>query len=407
MAINVVDDFTQVIADVSDILSVALVKVPTLNWLKFAGPQISGNEFGQFEWTERVREEETGTLSLTYTSASGLMKVTDSSIFLVNDIVYIEDHLDADDITPIFRVTAIPDGTTISVTLLNGTDTTFVLATPPQVIFRQNPIPDLATAGTGGIAEPVIKNNYLQMFQDDIEIGGKAQRLTDSGRVKGLPDALAEGFTDTIHAIARQIENAIWFGFPSAESKANARGSSMGGINFYVNTASNDNRINAGANPVTEDDLNSAMRQAYNNGLPLGDEVIMFVSPDNADVIGSLRTDKIRMVQEDDRIGQQISVFVPSAIGARPIQIITDHKQRNDKIFLLARDNVQLVSSVSSVQNPSTPAPPSPIDMPNGVAWVVDSTVPGTHGKLFTVRAELSIRVKQALRFHSVIHNIA
>ncbi len=409
--LQVIPDYTDanVLADISPLLSMVMARSPQLNWLMING-SVRGDETRLFDWPEIAREETTGTLAVTYVSASGTIVMTagDGVKFKDDDIIYIEGHKDADNLQVKFRVDSIAVET-ITATRVAGSATGLAVTVPGQTIHRQNPVRDNAGAGTEKTDEHVLVNNFLQLFQRDIEIGAKAQQLSKAGGVPGLNDLFAHGLSHKIHEIVREIENAIWFG--NGQPETAALGAAMKGIEQFVNTAADDNRVDAGSASLTEGMINDLIQQLYQRGLTQSDQLVLIASPANARAISAFARDTIRLERTDSQRGNQVQTFIPELQGTQTVEIIWDHKQQDSQVWLLARNQIDIVGAepAPEVKDAMTmPAIPTEMNASNlqGFGWVVDSTPPGQHGRIFTVRAELSIRVRQALRVHGTIHSI-
>ncbi len=407
--LQVIPEYTaaNVLADISPLLVVAMAKSPQLNWMQING-SVRGDQTRLFDWPELLREETTGTLASNYTAASGTIVLTggDGAKFKDDDIIYIELHKDSDFLQVKFRIDSIATDT-LTVTHIGGTDTSLTAAS--QLVHRQNPTLDNAAAGTEKTDEHTLVSNFLQLFQRDIEIGAKAQQLSRSGGVPGLNDLFAHGLNHKVYEIVREIENAIWWGNGQAETAA--IGAAMKGIEEFVNTAANDNRVNAGASALTGGMINDLVTKLYERGLTQSDQLVLIASPANARAISSLNSDIIRLERTDGTRGNQVQTFVPELQGTQPIDILWDHKQQDNQVWVLSKNQIDIVGAEPAPEvRDATPMPGIPSEMNasnlQGFGWVVDSTTPGQHGRKFTVRAELSIRVRQGLRFHGTIHNI-
>lgn len=407
MAVEVINDYTgsQVRDDVSAELLSIIIKNPLMNWIPFGSPH-GFNEEMKFIWMEETLQESNSLLDLQYTAASGTITiVAGTGIYSVGDIVYIDKHIDLNGLQLRFRVTEV-GATTLTVTLIHGTDTTLALGTPPQPVFRQLPIADLAAPGTGTAAEPDLVFNYFQLFQEDVKLGQKAIDSSLQGNPYGIANLLDTGLRQKADAIVRQLYRALWFGIGTAEG---ANPASMKGIDQFVNTTSTANRVDAGSATITETMINNLLEQLGSNGLTPGDPLVLIGHPKQIRAISALKHTKTTYNEDENIFGSSIERYRPELSGYGTLGLIPDFNLTNDKLYMINQSKIEIVPPMPTSPAGSLPNP-HPLRLgqriPSTLGWLVDSLVKGTHGRQWTMRSHLSLKMKGALNNNGVIYDL-
>lgn len=413
MPFTVLADITQPKIDVSDILVVTMRKHPVLNLFPWSNTRQQGINTRRFEWTNEARTEPTLQLTSDYSTGAGSLTVASTTGASVGDIIHIAKHRDSSFRAVKFRVTAIPDATTLTVAIAEGTDTAYAIgSTGDGTIHVTHGILDAADAGTGRVNEPTLSFNFFQTFEKNIEVGQKAQASSLAGMIKGIPDALMKGIEQRASDLAWDIDNAVWNGVGLPE--APPQPAMMRGIDSFV-VNGHPSPVDGGAAELDEVMLNEAAQYLFVNGVPLGEQLALVCSPPVARKISQIRKENTRFQSEptpQQVLGGAVQVYL-AELGGYSVRIVAHPNfDSNNVSYLLAPRWIEFVAPMvvladGTISPPIIPASQDgsiiPTDM--GVAWMIDSTPPGRHSKRFTLRAELSLRVHHAHFYHIPIVN--
>jgi len=272
---------------------------------------------------------------------------------------------------------------------------------------------DNAAAGTGKAVEPTIKNNILQMTQEDLELGHMAITVAQYGGMYGVQNLAELGLEQKLYTMAGRIYNAVWWGVRQPQTTTVA--GYMQGIDRFINVSANLNRVNAASTPLTETMINDALSNALIAGMPLGQPLLLVGSPKNIRVIANLKTAKT--VYNDPTFNQAGNIYgsgspqfyIPLISGLSPLQLITDVNMSDKVVYILTRDYIRLVPGIApsgAIDSYILRSQSIPQLSPAPLAWLVNSTTPGQHGVRWTLRSFLSVKVKGALNAHNTIYNI-
>ena len=216
--------------DITNLMVEAFTETPLLSRLMISQGGERRGPNRTFQFTQDVITPEAGTLDLAYTAASGDITVTDSTLFLVGDQCVIDNHFDTNQVQQVFTITAIPDATSLTVTVKAGTDTTVALATPPQSIRIIRGQSDGTTFPTGdGVELPTLITSFFQHIQITQLLGRQLISEGKRGVVRGLDDSSDRSMVQHIRKLAWKIQDAVLYSVGTEETTS-VLSSKMDGI---------------------------------------------------------------------------------------------------------------------------------------------------------------------------------
>jgi hypothetical protein len=378
-----------------------LLDNPAIGWIPQGGT-VKVTDGMLFQWPDEERSEQTLTLTVNYTAGDGDLDVSSSANARVGDIVYIDQHYDANDLQVKFRVTAIPDATHLTVSVIAGADTNHLIATSTTIhrtfgIYDNFAPEDDSAYVYGDVTEPTLRSNYVQTFERPWNLGLNLQLIAEHGSLEGLEPGqapwsslAAKALEEAMYKLAFDEYNAIVHGVPVAATSS--LGAMMGGFMHFINTSSDVNRVNAGGNAMTEDDINDALALSAGRGLPQNEELVAIMSIPNARVLSSIKNDIIQYPKNEagGTLGGSVQQYISEIPGYPGLSLVVDRNFPDYFVPIIARNRVKLVS---------------PAGRP------VMEAVPGTkiaqHGTTEILRAQRSLIVVGATHYHSVIRNIS
>lgn len=401
----------QVWQDVSPILWKARQNHALLSILRLDTQRPSGDVERKFQWPERFATELLGELRASYSVLTPtVMEVVSTTPFRVGDVIHLNNHQNATFQKIRFSVTAITDSDTLAVALLGSGNANYTLGTTGNnEIHITRGQPDNQSKGTGTVTEPTMVTQYIQTFQQDLELGRMAQVISKSGLQWGFmqDDAIIQGLVEHAEMMAHEIDNAVWNGFGRAYTSATSP-AMMKGIDQFINQGTSGQQVNGGGGSLDEAMINELIKKLVIQGLPDNGELLFVTNPDTAMLISAIRAVNTTYTdtQPNMEFGGGVRVY-HSRLGNHPIRIIANPKFDGENItYVLNPSDITLVAPISQIPAGSSPMSFDPVDgVPPGLAWIVESTTPGQDGNSWTMRAELSLKVKGALKRHGTIVN--
>ncbi len=397
--ITAVPDFTdaQVRDEVlPDYFSLVLKENPFMQLIP-QGRDLGHNNQMEFEYPEEIRSETVGVIALDIVGGdTENLTVVSSSMFTVQDTVWINLHTDTNGIQVTYNITSIPDATHITCAKIQGA--TGAGSTPlthtDNVIHLTNGIEDndkpTSTEDMGGWDEPTMLSNNFQTLREDVEIGKIAQRLANLGMPYGLPgatDLVAKAVEQALYRLQFKVYQAMMFGVKRPASSGAAK---MEGFIPAINTTGNSNRKDAGGNVLTENDINDLLETMTLNGLLSNSNMVAIMHPKNARVLSAL---KLAKVEYDTPInagefGTSVQKYNGELLGTG-VRIVVDNNMVPYMIPIMNMDNVEMrkVVGVPVIESQ-------------------DATVPGQYGDRIVMRTTMSQTVQGRNNLHGIIHSI-
>lgn len=364
---------------------IILQDTPNTSWMGLGGA-VDGDEDAKVVFTDETRTETTGTLDNNYATVDSLLTVVDSSVFRVGDVVLIDGHLDLNQIQLKFRVTAIPDGTTLTVGSdpINGTDT--LLVSTGQSIRRTGSIPDNHIPDTfSKLQEPEKYVNFIQWMEESLDLGKKAQMTIGAGLAYSIPDGIARSIEQRLYAMQYQVYNAVMNGVGQAETTS--LGATMSGLLDFIQTASLANRIDVNG-ALTETVLNDLMQKLVDLGLPNSAQLTFIASVKQARVISALRDAKVQYSDTggNQNLGTNVQTYVTEIAGWANLQIVIDRNLPENLALLIAPQFIKF--------RPKAGMP---------LLQMEDATAIGQLGTRTTIRTAGTLEVQGRANFHGVL----
>lgn len=372
---------TQINPDLSQEFRAALIQRPILRYLSVGQP-VHGPTF---QWPEETREAPSTTLASNYTAA-GTMAVADGSKLAEGDLIHVEGHNDTNHVRIVYRVTGISTND-LTLTAVNGADTSLTKATPGQRVIIIRPAKDNAESATGGTVEPSLKTSYLQLHQVDLELGEKAIRAARGGQFQGIDDLVLRGLEQKFDELTWSLYHSVMYGVGAAETSTVA--ASTKSFTQMINTTSAANRVDAEAAALDESMINDLVEKLVLRGMPDGERRVLVMHPVNARALSALRHEKVSYTTDANRFGGGVSVYISEIPGAGEMEIVADPNMERDMVLLISPRWAELVPAIGQP-----------------LASLVDSRLPGQYGRKLTLRAELGLKVMYATSFHGCIVDI-
>jgi hypothetical protein len=202
------------------------------------------------------------------------------------------------------------------------------------------------------------------------------------------------------------MDNAVWEGVAQAGSSATVP-ALMRGIDSFVNDTANGTAVDAATADLSEDHLNDLVEMLHDNGLPDNEPLVAIGSSETAREITRIRKNKTTFAdfQRAQDFGGRVQVYY-SELGDHPMVFIAMPKLVTGTLYVLSQSNIKLVAPLMGPTADASSLSFMPeTGLPNGLAWIVDSTTPGQHGVKRTLRSQLSLKVYAPLKLHGVIYN--
>lgn len=367
---------------------------PALNWVT-QGPPEGMDEKQQWIWTDEVRIEVTGTLNANIAGSAVTLTLVSTADFKDGDQITVDEHIDSDFIQVVWRVDLVFSATVLNVTQIRGSDQT--LTSTGQAIHRTAAIEDnrkpTSTEQFGQLLEPTRRDNVFQIFEQNVELGFIARNTGNNQGIWGVSGndaAMTRAMEQAAHKMKYELYHAIFNGVKNPATGAQPKGY-MEGFITSINTTSNPARVNAGGNPLTSTDVNDAVTNLANEGLPKGTPLIMLMSTTNARVLSALKNTQIAYPNNEPNgvLGGSVQTFQIDLPEWPGVTIVVDRDMPDDMVPVIATPWVRLTL---------------PLNTP--IASIEDASVPGQFGTRSIMRSMVSLRVDGRNNFHTMIVNI-
>lgn len=326
------------IRDMEPFLSVVLTKNPiTREIIRETGDFATQHVH---EWTDDVLQQKTSTLTANIAahaaSATGLtITVADSSIFLVDDQVFV------DTIEPAYKVTAIPNGTTLTVNEIRGRELVSDGGNGKTIKYNRGQLENTSYGTPHGARFGLQKFNYTQIFRYDLEASWHEQ---ESARLKGLynvNDLIANATEQGLHELGFQLYDAVTKGIAVKRESKTTKGM-MNGVREYVDVSGGNVLTASGA--LSVDMLNDALKMIYDDVNDLSNIIILAPTALGQE-FETLNATNLRYVnpQPSRAVGENVTSFIPSIPHARGVPIFLDPNMPSNELWLLDRSRIYLM----------------------------------------------------------------
>lgn len=359
---------------ISNFYQLLLEDNPAMNWIQFGAP-VAVDRLESFRFPEEVRTEIDIELNSDYATADvALTVVTPGGLNVQEgDYVRIEGHYDSTGVQIVLVVDGTPSATNIPIdsTPVQGVDTLLVEA-DQKITFQRGTRDDFepVDAEFQGITEPALIKNNMQTFRKSFKVGENLQHTVDNKFVQGLENvpggALGKAREEALHDMMFQHYRAFWDGVAKDAVTGGGAdaGALMGGIRSFINTTTNTNRVDAGANPLVEDDINDLLELLVNKGLPEGEPLVILMNAANSRVLSALKADKITYndpFNNAGSFGQAVQVYQGELPGFASLRIILDQQHppffaevvSQNRVLWRSKLGNQIIEERDAKNNPS------------------------------------------------------
>jgi hypothetical protein len=356
------------------------------------GTPMFGSE-SEFKWAEEAREETTGTLNGNFVAATGDIILTAGTFgnFKVGDQVHIDGHVDSNNVQIIYRVDVLASPN-LEVTAINGTSTDLT-STGQTVHLNRGQIDNYTPGDYVGTDEPTLVSSYFQLFDDQVNLGYKAISEAAGGAVQGIDDLIARGFEQAASRMAWKLYRAIMWSVGVKETTSVA--SKTKGLLEFINTSSDDNRVDAGTAALTEDMINDLVEKLVLRGMPDNGALSLIMSPANVRKLATLRQAKVTYDTNAPTFGQMgVTSYISELPGVGALQVVLDRNAPNELALLVSPDVCEIV-------------PRAGIPGAGQLAQVTELEKESQYGRKWVMRTDVGLLCRYATRYHGAIYDIS
>ncbi|MNY15489.1 hypothetical protein D3C86_1487030 [compost metagenome] len=233
--------------------------------------------------------------------------------------------------------------------------------------------------GSNPSQQPGTAFNYTQIFDGNAAISRTA--LNTSNHL--IEDKLDYAVKVQIDQIMRQMNTSFYFGRPVAP--ADGVPGMLGGLRYFLKQTGA-NAIDAAGAAISDTLLNNALEQIFLDG---GNPSWLAMNTNQARKSSAFNSDKIRIVQEDQRTGRAVYEFV----GDLPLQgrvqgIVVEPNMPKTELAILDPSKLRAVP------------------LKNSGFKDMDATDKGFDGVARRIVGEYTLEVKNAKDGHGIIHGL-
>jgi hypothetical protein len=324
---------------VSQILSVHWVRQANLAQLiAIDGTPIGGPKW---EWFDKTMQESftllTANILAHAASAAGLtITVADSSIFQVGDQVFV------DTLQPAYQVTAIPNGTTLTVTEIRGVALGADAGNGERAVINRGRLEKTSAANQIGAHLGVKKQNFTQIFRSDYEVTRHAQIYSQRGGIYTETDLVVNAKDEAMKDFVYQLYHAATKGVGIERTATNVSGY-MAGVRQFIDVVGG-NVQDAAATALDADKINDMIAEIFNDSAMDIMSLAIAMSPIQSRKLSTLDASKVAINDPRDNrvVGNNVASWIGDISGVGAIPIFTDQNMPSNEVWFLNRDKIRM-----------------------------------------------------------------
>lgn len=372
-----------IIRDVSSLFDVILTKFPVTELLV-------GNEIGvagqnKHEWFDDQIVQKTSILTADIAAHSGsgtalTITVADTGNFLINDQVGVET------LDPVYSVTAIPDGTTLTVSVINGVALADPAGDTEVIKFNRGQL-ELTDFGTfQGARLGTQVENFTQIFRENVQISWHAQKVAKRQGIYDSSDLFANAVQQEMNNLAWELYQAVTTGIGVQRTTTSTIGF-MKGIPSFLDVGGGN--VVTASGTLTLDLLNEAAKLIYDDMNDLS-QIVIVAGTQQGQKFQALDANAVRYndPQPTRAVGANVATFIPNISGSNGIPITIDPNLRKDQIWFLDRSRMQLMS------------------FDNDTLKLFEQSTTGTTANQGFLYGEYTLQVRNGAQAHGLIKNL-
>ena len=282
-------DVVENIIDFSDILNEKkMPSTPLLNKIGILNEPVYSTTY---QWYDEAFPILNTKLTATYNSGGETLTVASTAGILKDSVVKVDDVL--------YRVTAVPSSTTLTVTLISATDADPDHASGAVVTIVSNSAVEGADYEDGHYNPTIERENVTQIFKDYVKISG----TQDAVRNKVRGRVLAREIDNKMQRLRVMLERASWLGV-KVKPTTNAGPRLMGGIDYFI---VNSDGVVATTSTFSEANFKAFLKEIYDRRGSIAEAWMNAVTMDK---FIALNASSVRTDQSADQVGRNVNSFV-------------------------------------------------------------------------------------------------
>src|SRR5262249_25370144 len=161
------------------------------------------------------------------------------------------------------------------------------------------------------------------------------------GLFQGMDDLILRGLEQKLNELTWSLYQSVLYGVGQAET--GSQGAATKGFLQFVNTSSDDNRVNVSGGPLGENSINNLVEKLVKRGLPEGEPKILVMHPKNARTIAALRHAKVTYTNDIGRFGGGVQAYMSELSNVGELEIVIDPNMEVDMVLLISPQWAELV----------------------------------------------------------------
>lgn len=350
-------------------------------------PEVTAREH-KHEWVDdqisEISTTLTGNISSHNASATGItINVADSSIFRA------QDRVEVNNLQPIYEVTDIPTGTSITVKEVRGVALGSDAGNGAKATLTRanDEISEYSDLAFEGARIGDFNHNFTQIFRQNVQVSRSEQEIARLGGIYTESDIWMNASERAFEKIAWQFYRAITRGVRQ-ERTASAFGY-MGGFREYVDV-SGGNVIDASGAALSVDLMDQVSELVYDDMGSL-DDIVLVMQTKQAKKLADLEVNRLQYndPQPTRAVGQNVAMYVPDISGSNGINVIVDPNMPQNEIWVVNPDKTFVAALGSETFN------------------LIEETTPGTTARQGYVYGEYTYVVRNGKHSHGIIKDLS
>lgn len=306
----------------SDMVMAAIRNRPTAIGLVNDDPELGLQKRDFIAWFDRQVTPQFTTLTAPALVGDGSLTVASSAGFAVNDVI----HPEQSGSNELLLVTAIPNGTTLTVTRGYRGTTATAISNATVVKLVEKETPEGFTPQTFTSPADAARTNYFQTFSRKYGITAESFHSNTWG-VGELDRKMADERVLAALAMTNTLAQQFYYGVGQQGSQTQA--GAFHGVRKMIATADAANVVNLGGQ-LTETALNDAIDALVAKG---GDPNTVLVHPSRLQTLTSAAANRQQTLRSEEVLGAKVTVFQSRSYGE--VGIIRDQALDPSDVVLL------------------------------------------------------------------------
>lgn len=325
--------------DVEPLLMTEISKLPITSMIMFDNANSAFNH--KHEWFDDHITQNTSTLTADISahaaSATGLtITVASSAFFKVGDTVFVNE------LAPAYRVTAIPNGTTLTVDEIRGVALASGAGNGKTIRFTRGALEKSVYTDFRGARAGTQEYNYTQIFRENVEVSWHLQAASRRNGIYTIDDLWENAIQNQMRQIAWEFYQAATIGVRQNRA-ANSDIGMMGGLREFLDPVAGGGNVVTASGQISMDYINEVVEMIFEDVTDLNGLIIV-VPTGISKQISQFDANNIRYNNPgpNNVRGLNVSTIIPDISGSPGLPLLIDQNMPTNEVWFLRPENIRI-----------------------------------------------------------------